>query len=504
MTNEERLQLLVSELDEFVVVLCDTSGDFTSWHPGVLAQFGYTAGEFIGKNLELLFPAEVRNSGAVEREIATAAEQGRASDTCWLVKKSGERMMVNGVTIALREPNGELAGFGKVLLDITPLTTALESGRALAAALEQSTVLIRGWSGAIQRWTAGCERLYGWTAAEASGKVADALLETVFPIPYAEIERHLLESGMWQGEIQQVRKDRTPVFISAQWVLVAGEKERDPLVIATHTDITSRLQMQRDLESANERLKRMTHELERSNEELEEFAHIASHDLRAPLTTARWLTDLLTLRNSSQLNEEGNACVKRISTSLERMSNLVDAILTHAQLGKSAIGAMEGTDSDAALAEALDNLHSEIVTSNASIRYGNLPPLAIRPQALTQLFQNLLANAVKYGRPGVPPEIKISARSDSADYVIAIEDNGIGIEPEWTERIFLPLQRRSELGAAGAGLGLATCKKIVTRAGGRIWVESKLGLGSTFYFSLPATPKIATQTSDFMGLNSPE
>lgn len=486
MTNDERLQILVSELDEFVIVLCDTSGDFTSWHPGVLAQFGYTAGEFIGHNLELLFPSEDRNSGAVEREIATAAEKGRASDTRWLVKKSGERMMVDGVTIALREPDGELVGFGKVLRDITPLMNAFESGRALAEALKQSNVLIRRWSGAIQHWTAGCERLYGWTAQEAGGNIADALLETVFPIPYAEIERQLFESGTWQGELQQVRKDRSAVFVSAQWVLAPEGKERDPLVIATHTDITSRLEMQRDLESANERLRRMTHELERSNEELEEFAHITSHDLRAPITTARWLTDLLTLRNGSELNEDGRTCVKRIGTSLERMSNLVDAILAHAQVGQSAIGSLEETDTEAALAIALENLDGDIVTSNAAIQHDKLPPLAIQPQALTQLFQNLLANAIKYRRPEVPPEIKITARSGSAGWVVAVEDNGIGIEPEWTERIFLPLQRRSELGAGGTGLGLATCKKIVRRAGGQIWVESTLGLGSIFYFSVPS------------------
>ena len=485
MTNDERLRVLVSELDEFVIVLCDTAGDFTSWHPGVLAQFGYTAGEFIGKNLELLFPPEVRNSGAVEREIATAAEKGRASDTRWLVKKSGERMMVDGVTIALRGPDGALVGFGKVLRDITPLTKALESGRALAEGLKQSNVFIRRWSGAIQHWTAGCERLYGWTAQEAGGKIADALLETVFPIPNAEIERQLFESGMWQGELRQVRKDRTAVFVSAQWVLATDGNERDPLLIATHTDITSRLEMHRDLESANERLRRMTHELERSNEELEEFAHIASHDLRAPITTARWLTDLLTLRNGAQLDDDGRTCVQRIGTSLERMSDLVDAILAHAQVGQSAIGSVEETDTEAALAVALENLDGDIVASNAMIRHDKLPALAIQAQALTQLFQNLLANAIKYRRPGVPLEIAIKARSEPTGWVIAVEDNGIGIEPEWTERIFLPLQRRSALGAAGTGLGLATCKKIVTRAGGRIWVESTLGLGSTFYFSLP-------------------
>jgi len=204
LTHNEQLEFLVSELEEFVVVLCDTSGKFTSWHPGVLAQFGYTVGEFIGKDLELLFPEEVRNRGGVEREIAAATEKGRASDTRWLVTKSGERMMVDGVTIALREPDGGLAGFGKVLLDITPLTKALESGRALAEALKQSNVLIRRWSGAIQHWTAGCERLYGWTAAEASGKNADALLETAFQMPYAEIERQLLESGAWQNPTKQI------------------------------------------------------------------------------------------------------------------------------------------------------------------------------------------------------------------------------------------------------------------------------------------------------------
>jgi signal transduction histidine kinase len=169
--------------------------------------------------------------------------------------------------------------------------------------------------------------------------------------------------------------------------------------------------------------------------------------------------------------------------------------LAHAQVGQSAIGSLEETDADAALVVALENLRGDIVMSNATVQHEVLPPLAIQPQALTQLFQNLLANAIKYRRPGVPPEIRIEARRERTGWVLAVEDNGIGIEREWTDRIFLPLQRRSELGAAGAGLGLATCKKIVTRAGGRIWVESRVGIGSTFYFSLPATLKTSSATA---------
>ena len=397
--------------------------------------------------------------------------------------------MVEGVTIALRAPDGTLRGFGKVLRDVTPLVAALDSGRALSEALQQSNVLIRRWNGAIEHWSTGCERLYGWTAQEAAGRIADALLNTVFPSPFPEIERQLLESGTWQGELQQKRKDGSAVFVSAQWVLVRNEKAEGPLVIATHTDVTSRLQMQHELESANERMRRMTHELERSNEELEEFARIASHDLRAPLTTTRWLTDLLSLRHAGKLDEEGRTCVKQIAASLERMTDLVDAILTHAQVGQSPIGSLEETDTEAALAEALENLRGDIVMSKADVQHEKLPPLAIQPQPLTQLFQNLLGNAIKYRRSGTPLEIMIKAQRERDRWVLAIEDNGIGIENEWKDRIFLPLQRRSEKGA-GSGLGLATCKKIVTRAGGEIWVESKLGQGSTFYFSLPATGAI--------------
>ncbi len=365
MTNDELLGILLSRLDEFVIVLCDTSGNFTTWHPGVLAQFGYTAEEFIGRNLALLFLPETRNDGRVERELATAIEQGRASDTTWLAKKSGETIWVEGVTIALRAPDGALLGFGKVL-----------------------------------------------------------------------------------------------------------------------RDVTSRLRSQQDLESANERMRRMTHELSRSNEELEEFARIASHDLRAPLTTTRWLADLLSFRHGGELDEEGHTCLQQISRSLERMTGLVDAILAHAQVGQTPIGSVEETDTEAAVAIALENLGGDIVMSKAAIQYENLPPVAIQPQALTQLFQNLLGNAIKYCRPGVAPEIRITGRRESARCVFAVEDNGIGIEDEWKERIFLPLQRHSEKGS-GSGLGLATCKKIVTRAGGEIWVESKVGAGSTFYFTLP-------------------
>jgi light-regulated signal transduction histidine kinase (bacteriophytochrome) len=244
------------------------------------------------------------------------------------------------------------------------------------------------------------------------------------------------------------------------------------------------LEMERKLALSNERFQRMAAELERSNEELEEFARIASHDLSAPITTARWLTDLLASRHSHQLDAEGITCVKQISTSLERMADLIDGVLAHAMAGKGAISAQEEADADAALLAAMENLRRDIATSGAVIERKPLPKLYIQPQALTQLFQNLLSNAIKYRRPGVTPQVEIHAVRDTTHWMIEVRDNGLGIEREWFERIFLPLQRRHGSNVKGSGIGLATCKKIVSRAGGEIWVESELGSGSAFYFSL--------------------
>ncbi len=438
------------------------------------------------KTPDCCFPNRNGQPGLIEKELREAAENGSYIGNGCLIAKNGAGVPVECLTLALHNADGTLAGFNKILRDVSKLKEAVNSTRALAGAIEQSNVLIRRLDGTIEHWTTGCTRLYGWTAAEARGRVAHELLKTKLPRPMEEIQRDLLNTGTWQGELHQTRKDGSAVYVSAQWVLFPHYAlEDEPYVIATYNDITSRLAMQRELETANERLKRMAHELERSNEELEEFARIASHDLSAPITTTRWLADLLASRHSHQLDDEGRKCVKQISTSLERMADLVEAVLTHAQVGKSAIGSEEGSDAEAALAAAQENLRRDISTSGATVEYGSLPKLPVQPQPLTQLFQNLLSNAIKYRRAGVKPHVKVTAERADKFWLVGVEDNGLGIEPEWYERIFLPLQRRHGMNVAGSGIGLATCKKIVARAGGEIWVDSKVGSGSTFYFTMP-------------------
>jgi PAS domain S-box-containing protein len=488
LSGKDLLTLLVSRLSEFVIVLLDREGRFTSWHPGVETQFGYTRDEFIGQYLELLLPPAERSRGSGRLELEQAADSGRASDTRWLTRKTGEKLLAEGVTLGLRDAEGRLAGFGKVLRDVTERKTAEDSLRVLAGALDQSTVVVRGWDGSVSHWTSGCARLYGWVAEEVVGANVHDLLQSKFPAPYNQIQKELLSSGIWNGEFACVCRDGRRIFIAAHWVLMPHGSGQAPDVIETHTDITARLQIQDELEAANHRLKSMAHELERSNEELEDFARIASHDLSAPLTSTRWLVDLLSARHGTQIDADGRTYLEQISQGLERMGDLVEGVLAHARVGRTAIGSVKPVRAQDALEVAIQNLRQQVETSGAVITYAELPEVGIEPQALNQLFQNLISNAIKYRRPGVPPQIHVSAARQGAMWLFSVADNGIGIERDWFERIFQPMQRAHGPDIAGSGIGLATCKKIVTRAGGSIWVDSEPGRGSTFFFTLPAFP----------------
>ena len=482
--TKDLLNLLVGELNEFVIVLTDVDGRFVSWHPGVKRQFNYELAELIGQNLELLLPRDERGQGVGSRELAAVAENGRTSDTRWLAKKNGETILVEGVTIALRHKD-TLVGFGKVLRDITEQKQVEKSLRALTRALDQTMVIVRRWDGVITHWTAGCERLYGWQAEEAKGRICQDLLKTKFPISLEQIQAELLERGHWIGEVEHTRQDDTQLAIATHWVLLNNDKDEPLVVIETQTDITVRSQAQREAESANRQLHNMALELERSNEELEEFARIASHDLSSPITSTRWLVDLLAARHSNQLTPDAQAILQQIAQGLERMSNLVEGILAHAQVGRTLIAQTQPTSANAALKSAIENLCKDIEISGATINSADLPQLEIDPQALSQLFQNLLSNALKYRSPDRPPVVNLVAVREDSMWLFSVKDNGIGIEPDWLERVFQPMQRRHEREISGSGIGLATCKKIVTRAGGRIWAESDFGSGSTFYFLLP-------------------
>ena len=242
-------------------------------------------------------------------------------------------------------------------------------------------------------------------------------------------------------------------------------------------DITKR-------QRAEEALRRTADELARSNADLKQFAYVASHDLKEPLRNIAGFVKLLEKRYKAKLDEEADEFIDYIIEGVNRMDNLIHDLLEYSQMeakGKE----FRTANCSVALEDAIYNIRSVLEESGAELTYDLLPTVSADASQLSRLFQNLISNAIKF-RGNEPLKIHISAHQKGNEYIFSVRDNGIGIEPQFFERIFLIFQRlHTTKEYEGTGLGLAICKKIVERHGGRIWVESEQGKGSTFYFTIP-------------------
>jgi signal transduction histidine kinase len=226
-------------------------------------------------------------------------------------------------------------------------------------------------------------------------------------------------------------------------------------------------------------------ELARSNRDLEQFAYVASHDLQEPLRMVATYAQLLAARYQGQLDENADKYIHYVVDGALRMQILVQDLLAFSRVGRPG-GASAPVNCHAIVESALKNLEAAIQESGTRIQYGQLPTIVAEASQLMQLFQNLIGNAIKF-RGKEPPVIHITAEGCGQEWLFAVADNGIGIAPEHAEVVFAIFKRlhtRAEY--PGSGIGLAICKKIVEQHGGRIWVESELGRGSTFKFTIPA------------------
>ncbi|MDT9269590.1 MAG: response regulator [Limnospira sp. PMC 1234.20] len=259
--------------------------------------------------------------------------------------------------------------------------------------------------------------------------------------------------------------------------------------------------LQKQLQNQNFRLQQLNEDLKRSNQELEQFAYIVSHDLQQPLQTITGFAELmLTLKSQINLEEEAEEYVLPILDEGMRLQQLIKNLLHYSRVGTKQ-AAFEAIDCNIILEETLSNLSLAIQESGAIITSEKLPMVFGDRLQLGQLFQNLIANAVKYHRPGIPPKITVSVMPKNQNWQFGIHDNGIGIPADKTQRIFQIFQRlHTQQEYPGNGIGLAICRKIIDRHRGDIWVESDLGLATSFYFTLPIyesqspsiTPEITT------------
>lgn len=235
---------------------------------------------------------------------------------------------------------------------------------------------------------------------------------------------------------------------------------------------------------ANERLEATLADLKRSNEELEQFAYIASHDLQEPLRMIASYTQLLDQRYGDRLDDKARKFIDYAVDGALRMQRLINDLLAYSRVSRRS-KAMEPVGAGAVLGDALRNLATAIEESESIILHGELPTVRADATQLSQLFQNLVANAIKF-RGAAPPQVRITAQDQGEQWRFSVQDNGIGIDEQYADKIFVIFQRlhtRQEY--PGTGIGLAICRRIVERHGGRLWFESQPGDGATFHFTLP-------------------
>jgi len=320
-------------------------------------------------------------------------------------------------------------------------------------------------------------RLLGYNKTDLVGKNIRDLVGPKFGDEFATyldtIQKHRVAKGLIQ-----IRTAAGELRIWEYHNTLRTEGVASPVVRAIAHDITERKGVERAL-------REKTEELARSNEDLEQFAYVASHDLQEPLRTVTSYVQLLARRYKGKLDADADEFIGFAADGAVRMWNLVNDLLTYSRVGMQR-NEFEPADSEAALAQSVNDLKVAIEETGALVTHDPLPTVMADPPQLGQLFRNLIGNAIKF-RSSEPPRVHISASRTGNGWTFSVRDNGIGIAQDYSERIFVIFQRlhnREEY--AGTGIGLAVCKKIVERHGGRIWVKSDAGKGATFYFILPA------------------
>ena len=344
-------------------------------------------------------------------------------------------------------------------------------------------IIITDLDGIIIFWNKQSETLTQVSGEDARGQsIFDVVVPRVDVEKGIEIIDAINESGHWRGEIPFVRKDGSTFIASISSSMLKDESGTPIGIIGLGRDITEKKRAEAALEIYSE-------ELKQSNEELEQFAYIASHDLREPLRMISNYLDLLGSRYKGRiLDQKAEEYIHFAADGAYRMRQLIDDLLEYSRIERKGKPA-ELVDMEIILNQVTRDLRLSIKESSTILTHDTLPSVWADRVQMFQLLQNLIDNAIKY-RGKEPPRIHISVERSPREWIFSVHDNGIGILEDQREHIFLMFQRQhTKEEYPGTGIGLAIAKKIVERHGGRIWVKSEINNGSTFLFSIPISSK---------------
>jgi PAS domain S-box-containing protein len=482
--EKEKYRLLLDGVQDYAIFMLDPHGMVASWNAGAERIKGYKADEIIGQNFSRFYLQNDIDQSKPKQELEIAATRGRSEIEHWRVRKDGSRFWANVVITAVRNSSGSLLGFSEVSRDISERKETEAKYRGLLEAAPDAMVVVNQ-GGEIVLLNLQAEKQFGYHRDELVGQQVKNI------IPEGFAERLIADGTRTAAEAlaQQIgtgielygrRKDGSDFPIEI--MLSPLESSGGILVTAAIRDISVR-------KAAEKHLAEMVRELKRSNDELGQFAYVASHDLQEPLRMVASYTQLLAKRYKGRLDSDADEFIAYAVDGSNRMQRLIQDLLSYSRAGVAG-KALHEISSENALKEALTNLRATIQESGAVVTHDVLPAITTDDTQLAQLFQNLVGNAIKY-RSAEVPRVHVSAtKNGSQEWVFSVRDNGLGIDPQYFERIFVLFQRlHGRKDFRGTGIGLAICKKILDRLGGRIWVESQPKKGSTFYFAVPESGK---------------
>jgi PAS domain S-box-containing protein len=478
-------QAALLELVSDGIFVRDLQERIVYWSTGAATMYGWSREEAVGATAYKLLQTEFPEArGDIDRQLLRA---GHWAGELIQKTKAGSPLFVESRCTLTRIAQGKTQGVLVFNRDVTAHKLAEQSlheselrFRAVAETANEGIVSVDE-GGTIQYWNPGAARMFGLAATDTVGQPVTIIMpERLRGEHEAGLQRYLPTSEAHLGgntsELVGLRQDGSefPLELS----LSSWQTTKGLFFFGILRDITER-------KNAELALEMKADELARSNQELEQFAYVASHDLQEPLRMVSNYTQLLARRYKDKLDADANEFIDFAVEGAQRMQALINDLLRLARVG-TRTKEFTPVPADRIVRDAIANLTSTIEESGAEVVIDPLPTLLCDASQLTQVFQNLIGNALKFRQVGTRPVVTVSARRGGGAWLISVRDNGIGIESRHQERIFQMFQRlhaRSEY--PGTGIGLALCKKIVERHGGRLSVESEAGKGATFSFSIP-------------------
>jgi PAS domain S-box-containing protein len=491
------------ELAQDMIGIANFDGYFVSLNPAWERMLGYSLEELTSRPfLEFVHPEDLAATIREAEKLAAGAPT-ISFENRYRAKDGPYRWLSWRCT-----PDVEEGRIYAVARDVTEQKEAEEmlTRQAHLLDLANDAIIVRESYGVISYWNRGAEQMFGWKTEEVVGESIYELLKTKFPEPFEKIEEKLLREGSWEGELEHTKRDGERIVVASRWTLRAQEDGGNASYLEINSDITDRKAAKEQLERLNASLSEQNLKLAQKNDEVETFVYSVSHDLRSPLVNLEGFSeelalstqDLRTMLEESNLppdtraegleliDEDITESVGFIRAGVARLSSLINALLQLSRTGRVEYD-WQPVDTNAGVGRIVDSMMDTVSERGALVEVqADLPPAWSDPTALEQVFANLIGNALKYLDPGRPGRVEVGHLEPPGEpgrVTYYVRDNGRGMPEGSREKAFQIFQRLHP-DVAGEGVGLALVQRIVQRHGGRVWVESEEGEGSTFFVQL--------------------